>query len=356
MAIARRRSLTGDQQGALEAFTEALRAQPLDARAWAELAYAAHLAGRDARGEFHVARSLTRDKTLLAQIWFNTALAEERHGAPEAARIALVLAEANGSTAAAQKLGAASRCAATWTTAPKSRADLTFVRTWREALAASGPRCSVDPPPTTEADARRAVCTGCLDMLTPTTPDACTGPGPWTIDLGAWQAHTFGVMVQPLPGGRMFVDPFIDEQGGVRLTPAGDALMRETPAYDEGLTTGMSLSEPGNPYVTNQDHWSDDAPAEGAGGGTFCPPLLKGEIEPPRARCNQCFWPELPLDQPRQLHYYAPATGRELLRIHVWNGDVKATVRGATATITGGGCQATVALPPAAPAPPAAKP
>jgi hypothetical protein len=345
MSAGRKRTLSGDHQGALEAFTEALRAQPLDARAWAELGYAALLAGYDARWELHIARSLTKDRTLLAQIWFNEGLAEERFGDVDAARRAFVLAEVHGSTAVEKKLAGASRCAATWTTDPERRDDLTFVRSWREALAAAGPRCTDEAPPKTEAEAKRTLCAGCTNMATPGTKDDCVGPGPWMIDLGYFQAHGFGALVQPLAGGRFFVESFIDEGGGARLASSGDALTRETPAYADGLSTGMSLSEPGAPSVTNADYWSDDAPGEDSDGGTSCPPLLKGEVEPPRARCMQCFWPELPLSQPRQIHYYAPSTGRELLRLRVWNGDVKATIRGATATIAGGGCQATITLP-----------
>jgi hypothetical protein len=343
MAVGRKRAAAGDHQAALEAFTEALRARPFDARAWAELGYVAMLAGRDASGPLLLARSLTRDRALLAPVWFNEGLYRAQRGDAEGARLALVMAEANGSKPAADKLGAASRCAATWTTDAKVMEEATIVASWRDVLTASGSMCVPDPAPATEAEARQAVCLGCNGMGSPGTTDLCTGPGPWTVPTGYMHFHIFRALIQPLTRGGFFVDTLSDGESGAEMEPAGPVLSRRVrPAR----TQEIALAEPDEPRLTNSDHWSDDGPTDNApdDAGAYCKPSLDADVPIERVICAQCFQPAAALLEPVELRYYAPRTGREILRLTVWNGDVRAAVANGVATISGGGCQATVTV------------
>ena len=379
MARGRERTAAADPREALEAFTEALRARPGDAHAWAELGYAALLAGEDAGPALRHARMLTHDRALLAQVWFNEALFRERRGDAEGARLALVIAEANGSSAATRRLGTASRCAATWATtgpsatgAAPSRDAIVLACSWREILAVPT-LCRSDGAPgaLSEAEAKRAVCVGCVwagdEGNVPGTVDLCQGPGPWTIPEGYFQYRGDFQFVQPLPDGRFYVAPSwgLDDPDE-RLERSGDAFGLKGSGHDYGMGEEIRLSEPGEPRITYEDVWSDDPRGGAADGAAACKPAVDGADGFEMAFCaGECNRPVFPSFGPRELRYYAlggcgpddagrespgharrpPHAGALRLTLSVWTGDVKATIRGSVATISGGGCDATVPLP-----------
>ena len=386
MRTGRARTATGDHQGAIEAFTLALRARPADARAWAELGYSAWLTGKDPTQSFIRARSLTHDRNLLAQIWWNTALFRERVGDAEGARLALVLAEANGSKPATGKLGAASRCAATWTTETKNDDHVTLACDWLEVLHDSNECVNRFDGIVTNADAKRRACLGCVALDRPGDTDVCTGPGPWTVDEGF---HGDRSIIQPLPGGRMYVGPvyYGNDDAGSLLARSGEAYGLRTRAPAEHVSWEVTLSEPGEPRLTVDSLWSDELADAGAGAGTqaldagqHCAPTLaagpSGSDAFDRMSCMGCGQPVFPYVGPRLVRYYGtgtdttgdprygpcgdagpgrrPLPGSDAFRSHagklrlaltVWNGDVTARIHGAVATVSGGGCEATVALP-----------
>ncbi|HEY8080209.1 MAG TPA: hypothetical protein VIF62_39035, partial [Labilithrix sp.] len=72
-----------DWTNAIGAFDEAIKADRHDARAYAERGYVHLLAGDDlvaASADFDHASALTKDPALLAQIWFNRGLLDEKSG------------------------------------------------------------------------------------------------------------------------------------------------------------------------------------------------------------------------------------------------------------------------------------
>jgi hypothetical protein len=155
--------------------------------------------------------------------------------------------------------------------------------------------------------------------------------------------QTYSALVQPLSGGRFFVGT-----GAYDLPPlkTGDgAYYREL----EGLPAGepeVDLPEPGRPSLNNMDFWVDDSPTPDLYPNSkgHCRPDLSSEVKIERRICYQCGEPFFPFRGPKVLHYYHMGTGAELLRITVFHGDVKASISGETAVISGGGCQSTVEL------------
>jgi hypothetical protein len=356
MAAGRNLVAQGDYQGAIEAFTEALRARPGDAHAWAELGYAALLAGKDAEPALLRARSLAHDPALLAQIWWNEALLRERQGPaiqsePDAARHALVMAEAYGSSAATKKLGDASRCVASWV--PETSDRLSIVSTWVEINDAVRQLCEPpEPRATTEATAKVQACRKCIPYQGADGFDetACDGPGPWYIGAGDHTFRETTLLVQPLGGGRYYLG-LNELHGSYEVRPSapplersGDAFVQET---ETDQTEEIELSEPGKPRMTfepmlrDDGFWSDDPEVDA---GAFCSPKLAPDAGFKPMVCMGCGQPTFRFDGPRELRYYARGTGQERLRLTVWHGEVKAVVHGDVATISGGGCSANVLL------------
>src|SRR5262249_52469538 len=155
----------------------------------------------------------------------------------------------HGSKAASQKLGGASRCTATWTTALEKQDDIIFFRSWREVLKEAPPMC-FSGEAKTEADAKRVMCFGCPDMSNAGTVDTCAGPPPWTAPMGYQHFHVFSTLIQPLPGGRFYIQHLADSDGPEPLEKSADAFVRESLAWLPGLSD-LSLLEPGEPRVTS---------------------------------------------------------------------------------------------------------
>lgn len=342
MGRGRKRTAAGDYQGAFEAFAEALRARPMSARAWAELGYAGVLAGKDAGPFLLRARSLTKDRTLLSQIWYNEGLMRRSKADAEGARMAFSIAEANGSKAATKQLGGPSRCAATWQV-PDDPQPISFASTWGEVASAMNLMC-LQAAPRNEAEAKHAACFGCAGWDTKGAEDGCASAPPWRIQVGYQHFHVFYALVQPVPGGRWYIEPYADLEIPA-LRSVGNMLVRET-AETFGEEATVVLPEPDAPTLNSMEYWSDDAPGEdGTGDGeTHCQPDLQSEVEIPRRICAQCGEPLFPLEGPRTDHYHDGKTGAELLRIRVHHGDVMATIQGNTATISGGGCEGSLTL------------
>src|SRR5262249_53897121 len=95
VAFAAGRSLTVEKEygEAINAFDDAVRARPFDARIRAERGYAFLLSGdaKSANEDFAHAINLTTDKALLAQVWFNVGDAFAKLGDAEASRMAFAI-------------------------------------------------------------------------------------------------------------------------------------------------------------------------------------------------------------------------------------------------------------------------
>ncbi|EYF04772.1 hypothetical protein [Chondromyces apiculatus] len=98
------------------------------------------------------------------------------------------------------------------------------------------------------------------------------------------------------------------------------------------------------------DVWSDQADDDSAPLPGACKPDLQADVELGRIECAQCGQAATLSRDTRTQTYHALTTGEALLLLTAWSSDVRATVKGATATITGGGCNAVVPL--RAPTPP----
>jgi hypothetical protein len=228
MGRGRKLAAAGDLEGAERAFDEAVRARPYDAAPRAERAYvglrrvlalpedqhAAALAGVVV--ELDLARALTRDRGLLAQIVYNLGLAHEGRGYDELARLAFVAAERLGSSAATAKLGAASRCTVSVNPAGD---DLRFLSKWSAILREVGHGTCRAPHWRTEAEAREIACGGCTGYDEPWQRGACDEGGPVVFQTGYMHCSVFWGLVQGLGGGLYYVE----SAAGGRPEPLGRA-------------------------------------------------------------------------------------------------------------------------------------
>ncbi|WP_437605832.1 hypothetical protein WMF20_32855 [Sorangium sp. So ce834] len=180
-ALARGRLATKarDFGAAIRAFTEALAADPSDARALAERGFA-HLGDGDsdaAEADFAAALSGAGDPELRSQIWFNLGLLRDKAGDAEAARVAYANAHAlKPSPATRGKLAGRSTCAVEVRKTGLEHAAL--VTGWIELLDRVGHDGEAPGEVTTEAAARARLC-GPDGKSASDGP--CAGDPPWTF-------------------------------------------------------------------------------------------------------------------------------------------------------------------------------
>lgn len=228
MSVGRKATVAARYEDAIQAFTKALDARPREPTALAERGYAELLAGKIVRAERDLsdAKNLTKDKKVLAQIWFNLGLVNEKLGKPRQACTSFDKSNELAPTSRALEL------ATKWKSVPDASCAISFedpythkgtvVRDWvgvdarlREELghAAFGVLSSepIPPAPATESLARKELCLptsggvsywGTGDEFPDEGPlpspmnQACAGSGPWVVALGT----TFN-LVAKTPGG-----------------------------------------------------------------------------------------------------------------------------------------------------------
>lgn len=348
-ALAKGRSLSASKRwvDAIAAYDEAVRARPYDARARAERARAKLMIATDETAidvtmDLDLARALTRDKALLAQIAHDLGVAFEAAHDKEGARIAFVRAERAGSQPAAKKLGAASRCTVG---VERQKPDLALQASWREVLAALGGAC--DPPDaSTEDEARAFACGGCTGRRSPWKRGTCAGGGPWRVETGSLHCSRFGGMIQDLGRGRLLA-----ESGPLDhppITPleavaAGSAIyVRRVPVHYFSRVSGGFV----NSDVAYREHegWTDEI-GHGSGSERRCPADERKEVDLELgAGCDAA--PGVGLDDGEVRTYY-DAAGHFLAAIRLREGDdARVTVRveekEARLVVDGGGCALTV--------------
>lgn len=197
------------QPEALAAYHEAIRARPFSIDAWAG---AARARGNDplALGDFAFARSLTREPKLLAQLFFEEGLVQERQGDNANAKIAFGRAEAHGATEAKTKVG----CTAVVDRRPN---DLDLASTWKDVLSRMfGPGCEL-PPAEDDATAKAFACGGCTQGAW--KKGTCEGEGPWTIAMGERDCVASTATITPLSKGRFWIAS--SGNAGTRFTREG---------------------------------------------------------------------------------------------------------------------------------------
>ncbi|WP_394841056.1 hypothetical protein LZC95_28770 [Pendulispora brunnea] len=326
-AMAQGRAATREKRydDAIRAFRSAVRRRPFDAAAWAEQGYAELLGGYDAHATLAFAKTRTKKAALLSAIWFNDAEAYAREGNGEWARIHYAVAASHGNQAAAAKLGAQSRCTATWDTNVPS---LKVQKGWVQVLQAMPETMCAGKrePKTTEKEARKEACRDCGSGAGASLEesDNCEGKGPWRISNGYMNCHVFSLSIQPLGGNHFTV---LDE-GEPSLTPTSAGW--------------KSVSDGGGAEFSPHSEWPRDETEHAE-----CPPDdAKPEVEPgePSAPvCGEAGEPTAVAFVPSVQRYYDKA-GKGRIEVTIWAGSPQVTIAGNTATIQGAGCQEKVAL------------
>ncbi|XXX78922.1 tetratricopeptide repeat protein [Sorangium sp. So ce134] len=180
-ALARGRLATKkrDFNAAIQAFTEALAADPSDARALAERGFAHLTAGDEdaAARDFEVALTSAGDPELRSQIWYNLGLLRDRSNDAEAARVAYANAHLlKPSVATRAKLADRSTC--TVEIRKTGLEDAQIVPSWAALLALVGSGAEEPGAAAGEAAARGSLC-GPEPKRTIDGP--CAGDPPWVF-------------------------------------------------------------------------------------------------------------------------------------------------------------------------------
>jgi hypothetical protein len=322
---------------AAAAFNEAVRARPYDARPRAERAYVRILGGGSPVDEIELARALTRDPALLAQISYNQGLAlERRKGEHEAARRAWVRAERLGSKAASQKLGAESRCTVT----QADGGPLTIRRGYRELFKElqSGSTCH-PVQVRSESEAKSYACGGCPGYDQDWQTGDCKDDGPWTVQTGYMHCGVFAQTVQPLGKNRFAVlpawtqDPPLDQQGNYWHQVSGERYSEWIYGYFEG--------NDGGPIYRVGEGWGDESAEEG-------PPCLADEThDTDLESMSGCQSSEGAVNATGETHEFYSDNGAFVGAVHLTVEDVgKVTVAidKAGITVRGNGCDLSIPL------------
>jgi hypothetical protein len=336
-SLARGQALSGrrDFAGAIVAFDDAIRARPYDARARLERGRATAVTGGDPSSDFELARSLTTDRGLELEALLESARAQTRAKKPEKARLTYAIAAELGSKDAMAALAGQSRCTATWSTSGVPNAVI--VKGWLGALSERQLVGCEEPHPeaTVEAEAKSHVCRSCLAGGAWHAENPCQGKGPYRIGMGYLHCSTFTTLLQPLGGGRFY----LDAANGEPLRSEGAGYVLDVGRESQFAWTHGSFQN-GEDTMFNGVRWASttidvDPPA--------CPIDSSAEVE--LAASSGCqSGPGIALKGPHK-HRWFDKDGKGILEVAEHAGAVKVTLAGKKATIDGAGCSEVVALP-----------
>ncbi|WP_437903004.1 tetratricopeptide repeat protein [Sorangium sp. So ce327] len=308
-ALARGRLATKkrDFNAAIQAFSEAIAADPSDARALAERGFA-HLTAGDSEAadhDFDAALAGAGDPELRSQIWFNLGLLRDRAGDAEAARVAYANAHLLKPSAATRgKLAGRSTCTVEVRKADLEGAEL--VKGWTELLARIGTAEQAPGEATSEAAARERLCRP--DSRWADSP--CTGGPPWVFprDYMMYVHHSNHVVFPRKPDGFLVVNG--GHSGG-------------WPAHCHG-TRSVSGSVEGELLVLESSF---------NGAGAVYDGEVDGEM---RCRDGASY---------RERTFYDARTGRAIVALR-WpdGGEAVVKVQGGQLVVSGGGCDERVRL------------
>ncbi|WP_437586327.1 tetratricopeptide repeat protein [Sorangium sp. So ce1000] len=303
-ALARGRLATKklDFNAAIQAFTEAIAADPSDARALAERGFA-HLTAGDsdaADSDFNAALAGAGDPELRSQIWFNLGLLRDRAGDAEAARVAYANAHLLKPSAATRgKLAGRSTCTVEVRKADLEGAEL--VNGWTELLARVGTAEEAPGEAESESAARERLCKPDSRWQ---TDSPCAGDPPWVFprDYMMYVHHSNHVVFPRKPEGFLVVNG--GHSGG-------------WPAHCQGIRSVSGSVEGGLLVVESSFH----------GAGAVVDGEVDGEM---RCRDGASY---------RERTFYDARTGRAMVALR-WpagsEADVK--VQGGQLVVSGGGC------------------
>jgi len=218
---------------AVQEFTRAVAARPLDPRARGELGYAQLYAEQleEADTNLRVGAELAAgvgDKALAAQIWFNRGLVAEKQTAHrEIARACFAVSDQLNSTAATRaKLKDQSKCPIAMermsSTSTSKDDALTIVLGWKGVHAAlmdrimggeEGIKERARPKPATEEEAKHRSCVS-YALSEKLEGNPCQSAPSWQIQTGHMMYRDFITEVIPLDGGRFALVEIVRGGGG----------------------------------------------------------------------------------------------------------------------------------------------
>ncbi|MCA9592542.1 MAG: hypothetical protein KC776_04500 [Myxococcales bacterium] len=323
---------TGEHAAAIAAFDDAIRARPYDARARLERGRARLVSGHPNVRDFDLARSLTRDPSIVREAWLLRGRALSAQ--PKEARLAFAMALSLGAAEASAALAGRSACTATWTTA--GLPPLPIVKGWRGVLAQRRLVGCEEPDtaPASDAAARAEMCRACEMGGSFSKDDPCGGDPPFRIPMGYMHCSDFVTLVQPLSGGRFYVD----EGNGPPLQPATGGYLLDlgnVPEFE--WNSGDFESEDGTMF--NGVRWASstlelDPPP--------CPIDTTSDVDIPTSSGCQAG-PGVPLSTPRTRRWY-DSKGVARLEVQEYGPAVTVSLSAHGAKLDGGGCHETIAL------------
>jgi hypothetical protein len=332
MKRGREQANRAEYTAAIRSFDDAVRARPFDAEARFERGRARYASGAPFLPDFEIARALTADKDLERRALIFIAHVQADAGNQESSRLALAIAAELGSTEAKSELGGRSTCTATWST--KNVPNASIVSSFSDALAQRQlVGCESDVEPTNESEARRELCRACergaFDDKNP-----CSGPGPWIIPTGYMHCSMFQMLVQPLGGKRLYVDP-----------SGGEPLVKHAAGWT------LSLGEPGE-FAWNTGDFSDDDDRVFNGvrwstdrtdsSPTRC--KIDGTSDVATRMSSGCqAAPGIQLVRPHVRRYF-DKSGKALIEVSEHAGRVNVGIKAKSATLGGAGCHETIRL------------
>jgi hypothetical protein len=323
-----------DYPAAILAFDDAIRSRPYDARARFDRGRAVVGMGGDPANDFEFARSLTSSRELELEALLESARLLTQMKKPAEARLAYAIAAELGSKVALDELGGRSRCTATWSTRDVPAASI--VKGWLGALAKRQlVGCEEPEEPNTEAEAKKQLCRSCLAGGTWHSDNPCQGAGPYRIGMGYLHCSTFTTLLQPLGGGRFYMD----STNGEPLRAEGNGYVVDLGSEPE-FAWNQGGFQTGEDGIFNGVRWAkntvDVDPPK-------CPIDSSAEVD--LAHSSGCqSGPGVALKRPHTRRWF-DKDGKALLEVAEHAGAVKVTLAGKTAKLEGAGCSETVALP-----------
>lgn len=256
----RKATAAKDWKAAIASFDEAVRIDKSDARAYAERGYAHLLAEDDldaADADLSRAGELTNDPSLLAQVWFNHGLLDEKRGAHENALVDFWVSNRLKPSAPAQQKIAGKKVCPARSVAPPSTVPKTIVDgpDWLGfANAAATERDDVEARPKSDEEARMVLLGTNAQPALPaiaTTGSAGHGRSVWVV--GKHGNGLRGVYVGGEWGGRCPGEvsfELVSVKGSI-VHVRGRELM-------EGGYSFMCTPEDGQPHPCRDGEMQDD--------------------------------------------------------------------------------------------------
>ncbi len=110
--------------------------------------------------------------------------------------------------------------------------------------------CESDISPKTERQARQVMCRSC-DMGELKKDNACRARGPYAITVGYMNCQEAVMLVQPLQGGRLFLDTYSSDENDPLLRRVASGYLR-----DFGFVSGTG--EPSGGFSGPHDEWFNE--------------------------------------------------------------------------------------------------